>query len=205
MFYDHTGHIYFWFIMLTLFMWVQILFLNCFIITLVTFIFDHTMLGFCAFKRAVWSLFITLVTFISNPVCLYLLNGPLEWLLWIALIITIITNTEKEMAFGLRIRGWYCMPSTTPQACLLCGPAIPVLCLFNLFLFINKLIFVAHANLSNFIQWSVRAFIFDPYNPLSKYLSLLLSSIRAQQLSLCLVMATLLTLIFDTNLCLACL
>ena len=126
MFYDHTGHIYIWFIMLTLFMWVQILFLNCFIITLVTFIFDHTMLGFCAFKRAVWSLFITLVTFISNPVCLYLLHGPLEWLLWIALIITIITNTEKEMVFGLRIRGlilhavhhtlslpalWTCYPS----------------------------------------------------------------------------------------------
>ena len=92
------------------------------------------------------------------------IKWPFEWLLWISLIITIITNTEKEMVFGLRIRGWYCMSSTTPQACLLCGPAIPVLCLFNLFLFINKLIFVAHANLSNFIQSSVRAFISDPYN-----------------------------------------
>ena len=55
--------------MLTLFMRVEILFLNCFIITLVTFIFDHIMLGLCAVTKALLSLFITQVTFISYHVC----------------------------------------------------------------------------------------------------------------------------------------
>ena len=56
--------------MLTWFMWGEIWCLNCFILTLFTFIFKHTMLGLCAFTRVCWNPFITLVTFICNPVWL---------------------------------------------------------------------------------------------------------------------------------------
>ena len=56
--------------MLIWFMWGEIWCLNCFILTLFTFIFKHTMLGLCAFTRVCWNPFITLVTFICNPVWL---------------------------------------------------------------------------------------------------------------------------------------
>ena len=58
--------------MLTLFMEDKNLYFNCFIITLVKFISDHIMLGFCAFMRVFLSPFITKVTFIYTPVCLYI-------------------------------------------------------------------------------------------------------------------------------------
>ena len=70
---DHTGHIYIGFIHVDSVYGNQIWFCYCFITTLVKFIFDHIMLGFCAFMRAFLSPFITQVTFISTPVCLYLM------------------------------------------------------------------------------------------------------------------------------------
>ena len=101
------------------------------------------------------------------------IKWPFEWLLWISLIITIITNIEKEMVFGLRIRGVdiACCPPHLKLACSVDLLSQSCVCSIYSYLSINSYItqinsniFVAHANLSNFIQSSVRAFISDPYN-----------------------------------------
>ena len=60
---------------------------------------------------------------------MFISNVSFKWLLWIAVIITVIINTEQEMVFGVwtRIRGDIaCRPPHPNQA------AIPALCLFNL-------------------------------------------------------------------------
>ena len=99
--FDHTSHIYIphttrntqpnpllamqcfinqgWlsYLIMTMFVWIQIIFFNCFVITLVTLIFNPTILCMCiiqyvcacvcGFRRPFQSCVITLIISISNP------------------------------------------------------------------------------------------------------------------------------------------